>query len=155
MQNSSWLLHPNTPLGCLFAQIVFQQLDMHPIRGSWNNNQKRFLATASSDEPLKFLDFIEDAALAIPPACRCKLPRCLRVGTRADSDMFTKPQRVFLAGQMATPAPAPAPVPVPTTSTPTSTTTRPTRPTRTTARKTKQADDSLTIWCVFCESWTW
>ena len=91
MQNSSWLLHPNTPLGCLFAQIVFQQLDMHPIRGSWNNNQKRFLATASSDEPLKFLDFIEDAALAIPPACRCKLPRCLRVGTRADSDMFTKP----------------------------------------------------------------
>jgi hypothetical protein len=75
----------------LFAQIVFQQLDMHPIRGSWNNNQKRFLATASPDEPLAFLDFIEDAALAIPPACRRKLPRCLRVGTRADSDMFTKP----------------------------------------------------------------
>ena len=91
MQNSSWLLHPNTPLGCLFAQIVFQQLDMHPIRGSWNNEQKRFLATASPDEPLAFLDFIEDAALAIPPACRRKLPRCLRVGTRADSDMFTKP----------------------------------------------------------------
>lgn len=91
MQNSSWLLHPYTPLDCLFAQIVFQQLDMHPIRGSWNNEQKRFLATASPDEPLAFLDFIEDAALAIPPACRRKLPRCLRVGTRADSDMFTKP----------------------------------------------------------------
>jgi len=72
-------------------EIVFQQLDMHPIRGSWNNKQKCFLAAASPDEPLAFLDFIEDAALAIPPACRRKLPRCLRVGTRADSDMFKKP----------------------------------------------------------------
>ena len=36
-------------------------------------------------------DFIEDAALAIPPACRRKLPRCLRVPTRAESDLFKKP----------------------------------------------------------------
>ena len=80
-----------TPLVSFLAQIVFQQLDMHPIRGSWNNAQKRFLGTASPDEPLAFLDFIEDAALAIPPACRRKLPRCLHIPRRSESNLFKKP----------------------------------------------------------------
>ena len=48
-------------------------------------------------------DFIEDAALAIPPACRRKLPRCLRVLTRAPSLICSRsPRRACLAGQMAT-----------------------------------------------------
>ena len=77
------------PIPC--AQIVVQQLDMHPIRGAWNTQQKRFLQCASPDEPLAFLDFIEDAALAIPSSCRRKLPRCLQVPERAQSELFKKP----------------------------------------------------------------
>ena len=61
---------------------------MHPVRGAWNNEQKRFLATATEEEPLAFLDFIEDAALALPPACRVNLPRCLCVPARGDTELF-------------------------------------------------------------------
>ena len=59
--------------------VVFQQLDMHPVRGSWNKKQAAHLATAVAEQPLPFLDFIEDAALAVPLGCRQRLPRCLSV----------------------------------------------------------------------------
>ena len=65
--------------------VVFQTLDMHPVRGAWNSKQKAFLATAVETEPLKFLDYIEDAALVVPKACRDKLTRCLVVPIQGSS----------------------------------------------------------------------
>jgi hypothetical protein len=37
----------------VFKDVVFQQVDMHPVRGAWNAEQKAFLATADATEPLK------------------------------------------------------------------------------------------------------
>ena len=73
--------------------VVFQQLDMHPVRGAWNEKQKAFIAEASDSAPLVFLDLIEDASLAVPIDCREKLSRCLRVPTRdeAGSSLFNRP----------------------------------------------------------------
>ena len=66
---------------------------MHPIRGAWNEGQKKFLATASELEPLRFLDYIEDAGLILPPAWRQTLTRCLRVPVRdeAAAKIFNRP----------------------------------------------------------------
>ena len=76
-----------------FKGVVFQQLDMHPVRGAWNGKQKAFLADATSSMPLVFLDFIEDAALVVPKGFREKLPRRLHVPMRdeAGSVMFSRP----------------------------------------------------------------
>ena len=60
--------------------MVFQQLDAHPKRGDWSGCSGH-LATASADEPLKFFDFIEDAARVLPPKCRPKLFRCMTIAT--------------------------------------------------------------------------
>eukprot|EP00966_Prymnesium_polylepis_P128281 2966938-Prymnesium_polylepis.2 len=66
---------------------------MHPIRGAWNEGQKKFIAMASELEPLRFLDYIEDAGLVLPPAWRQTLPRCLCIPTRAEAaaKIFNRP----------------------------------------------------------------
>ena len=74
--------------GNFAKDVIFQQLDMHPIYGAWNKHQKAFLASATENEPLVFLDLIEDAARVLPADCRLKLPRCLRVPARADTELF-------------------------------------------------------------------
>lgn len=70
---------------CVIKDVVFQTLDMHPIRGAWNAKQKAFLATAVETEALIFLDFIEDAALVVPKSCRAQMTRCMQVPTRASA----------------------------------------------------------------------
>ncbi|KOO34222.1 hypothetical protein Ctob_015473 [Chrysochromulina tobinii] len=82
-----------TPQDIQNVSVVFQQLDMHPVRGAWNGKQKAFLADATSSMPLVFLDFIEDAALVVPKGFREKLPRRLHVPMRdeAGSVMFSRP----------------------------------------------------------------
>ena len=45
------------------------------------------------DFPLKFLEFIEDAARVLPPQCRSKLPRCMTVAT-PDNPIFNISKRV-------------------------------------------------------------
>ena len=74
--------HDLSYTGHVAKDVVFQQLDCHPVRGRWNETQRAFLASASDSEPLAFFDYIEDAALAVPVGCRPKLPRCLKVPTR-------------------------------------------------------------------------
>ena len=66
---------------------------MHPVHGAWCAKQKAFLATAVASEPLKFFDFIEDAALVVPKGCRESLPRCLCVHKRDSvaSVIFNRP----------------------------------------------------------------
>ena len=100
---------------CL-KDVVFQQLDMHPVRGAWNAKQKAFLASASDSEPLVFLDFIEDAALVVPKGCRDKLPRCMRVPRReeAGSNLFNRPpagDAQWLPEDPPPPPPLPPPPP--------------------------------------------
>ena len=72
--------------------VVFQQLDAHPKRGDWSDCRGH-LATASADEPLKFFDFIEDAARVLPPKCRPKLSRCMTIAT-PDNPIFNIAKRV-------------------------------------------------------------
>ena len=76
----------------LLNDVVFQQLDAHPKRGGWSDCRGH-LATASADKPLKFLEFIEDAARVLPPQCRSKLPRCMTVAT-PDNPIFNISKRV-------------------------------------------------------------
>tara|TARA_B110001452_G_scaffold267291_1_gene276612 strand:- start:1122 stop:3317 length:2196 start_codon:yes stop_codon:yes gene_type:complete len=92
--------------------VVFQQLDMHPVQGAWNATKKAHLATASDAQPLLFLNFIEDAALVVPKACREKLPRCLQVPTReeAGSSLFNRPP-VGAANWLPEDPPPPPPPP--------------------------------------------
>lgn len=86
--------YPNDPptQSHMLNDVVFQQLDAHPKRGDWSNCRGH-LATASSDEPLKFLDFIEDAARVLPPKCRPKLSRCMTIAT-PDNPIFNIAKRV-------------------------------------------------------------
>ena len=76
----------------LLNDVVFQQLDAHPKRGGWSDCRGH-LATASADKPLKFLEFIEDAARVLPPQCRSKLPRCMTIAT-PDNPIFNISKRV-------------------------------------------------------------
>ena len=76
----------------LLNDVVFQQLDAHPKRGGWSDCRGH-LATASADKPLKFFDFIEDAARVLPPQCRSKLPRCMTIAT-PDNPIFNISKRV-------------------------------------------------------------
>jgi len=92
--------------------VVFQQLDMHPVQGAWNAKMKAHLATASDGEPLLFLPNIEDAARVVPKACREQLPRCLQVPTReeARSSLFNRPP-VGAAKWLPEDPPPPPPAP--------------------------------------------
>lgn len=76
----------------MLNEVVFQQFDAHPIHGNWSACRS-FLPNATDDAPLKFLDFIEDAARVLPPECRRKLPRCLVVATPEDP-VFNRLSRV-------------------------------------------------------------
>ena len=79
---------PDDPptLGHWLNDVVFQQLDACPVDGGWSDACVHLASAteATADAPLKFFDFIEDAARVLPPRCRTKLPRCLEVSTPAN-----------------------------------------------------------------------
>lgn len=61
------------------SNIVFQTVDCHPVLGAWNSSNTQLVNVSSSDGPLPFLKYIEDASYVLRRQNRKLLSRFISV----------------------------------------------------------------------------